>query len=130
MENTAEEGTLPVEKLKKTASEQSILRNIEALEAERSEAKEEAREKELDEQISLLKEQLASVQGPAYSELEKENKELKEKLKGLEDECARLGKRCKELSGKIAMPLDAAITSPSPLSMRISSKPYGSWVSF
>lgn len=119
MEKMQDESTLPVERLRKTASEQAILRNIEALEAERLEASEEERKRELDEQISLLRESLASIQGPAYSELEKENKALKEKLKNLEAECSALGRQCKELSGRIAVPASLGENIETQLRLRL-----------
>jgi len=76
-------GQLPQPGLK-SAAEQVLLKNLQALEAELNETTSLKRKDELLQQISLLKEQLIRLQGPEYSVLQRENKELKARLSGPE----------------------------------------------
>ena len=104
--------------LKKSDSEQAILRNVSAMEAElaecsrqinsaspESEALNSQRKAELEEQIQLLKEELLSLQGPSYSNIEKENTQLKERIKELEFELDNLKSHYKE-EHNVEMPMD------------------------
>lgn len=85
---------LKQERLSKTSAEQSILRNLEALEEAKEDATEDTAKSELDEQISLLREQLMRVRGRGYSEVEKENSELKERVRELETELLSVKGKC------------------------------------
>src|SRR3989344_5156939 len=84
-------GQLPQPGLK-SAAEQVILKNLQALEAELNETTSMKRKQELLEQISLLKEQLIRLQGPEYSVLQQENLSLKARLAGLEKEPSKRGR--------------------------------------
>lgn len=88
------ETRLKEERLSKTSSEQAILRAIEALGAELKEAANKDRKDAIEEQISLLREQLMRLRGKDYSELEKENKELKARVKLLEEQLYSVRGKC------------------------------------
>ncbi len=97
---------LPQEKLKKTSAEQTILRNLQELELELAEEREDSRKKELIAQISELKSHLAAVQGPTYFDLEQENEEMKQELKELGKNLKQIKKEnslLKESSGFVSL---------------------------
>ncbi len=85
---------LPRERLKKTSAEQTILRNLQELELELSEERNPGRKKQLTSQIDELKNYLASVQGPSYSDLEKENEQLEKQLEETKKKLDRALKEC------------------------------------
>ena len=95
-------GLLPKPGLK-TAAEQVILKNLQALEAELNETTSLKRKEELFQQISLLKEQLIRLQGPEYSVLQRENLELKARLAALEKASAQAGSSAPKSPGTGAM---------------------------
>lgn len=80
--------SLPKSRLSKTSAEQEILRAIRALESEYTETASRERKKELSTQLSMLREQLAQLQGKEYHELETENLLLAKQVKELQQELA------------------------------------------
>lgn len=82
----------------KTAAEQSLLRTIQELELDMNSSEDNSRKEELSEQIESLRSELSKVQGPEYSELIKENRELKEKVSALQRE---LDNVCKASEGNL-----------------------------
>ncbi len=75
----------------KSSAEQVILKNLQALEGELNETTSVRRKDELLQQISLLKEQLIRLQGPDYTVLQQENKDLKARLDALERQPSQAG---------------------------------------
>lgn len=95
---SAEQG-LPSEKLRKTSAEQAIWRSIQELESELKDERDAARREQLSEQISNLKNQLASLQGPDYLDLERENTRLKKELAVTKAKLMGALKECNSLRG-------------------------------
>jgi len=87
------------ERLSKTSAEQSIWRNIQELERELGVEQDSVRRNELAEQISELKNQLASLQGPNYTELEGENQRMKKELAITKAKLLSAIKECNSLKG-------------------------------
>ncbi|MFH1225248.1 MAG: hypothetical protein V1676_05590 [Candidatus Diapherotrites archaeon] len=93
------ESSLPIEKLRKTSAEQAIWRSIQELESELRDEHDDARREQLSEQISNLKNNLASLQGPAYIDLERENTRLKKELAVTKAKLMGALKECNALKG-------------------------------
>ncbi len=89
MERNLASAVLP-KRLQKTSAEQAILRSIYELEQEMRECEDSERREQINEQVSLLKDQLARLAGPDYTELMKENICLKEKVSDLEREISAM----------------------------------------
>lgn len=94
---------LPSDKLPKTSAEQTLWRNLQELQSELRGEKDAGRRKELAEQISMLKNQLSALQGPAYSELERENDRLKRDLAVAKAKLADVLRECSALKGNSAL---------------------------
>ncbi len=86
------------DRLSKTSAEQSILRNIYELERELRENEDIERDKSLQEQISLLKEQLNTLQGPSRKELAEENNSLKNEVSELRKKTREFAEKCETLT--------------------------------
>jgi len=96
----AETSSLPKSRLSRTSAEQEIARTIKALEAEYTETESRERKKELFSQLSMLREQLAQLQGKEYRELETENLLLQKQVSELQEEIVSLKAKQQVEQGK------------------------------